>query len=114
MEEDIKILEEKLKQWEPYKNIKFKTDIELEIQKENRAIENLINRNKELEEDNYNLKTHIYNPKVVELNYIPKSKIKEKIKELQAKGRIKNKTFANCGDYIYQDKIQALQELLEE
>ena len=49
MEEDIKILEKKLKQWEPYKNIKFPTPIEREISKENRAIENLINKYKEQE-----------------------------------------------------------------
>lgn len=48
MEEDIKILEKKLKQWEPYKNIKFPTPIEREISKENRAIENLITDLKEL------------------------------------------------------------------
>lgn len=54
MEEDIKILEKKLKQWEPYKNIKFPTPIEREISKENRAIENLINKYKELlEKVNY-------------------------------------------------------------
>ena len=49
MEEDIKLLEKKLKQWEPYKNIKFPTPIEREISKENQAIENLINKYKEQE-----------------------------------------------------------------
>jgi predicted RNase H-like nuclease (RuvC/YqgF family) len=48
-EADIKILENKLKQWEPYKNTKFPTPIEKEIQKENRAIENLLNKYKEQE-----------------------------------------------------------------
>lgn len=49
MEEDIKILEEKLKQWEPYKNIRFKTEIELELQKENQAIEHLLKKYKKKE-----------------------------------------------------------------
>ena len=43
---DIEILKEKLKQWEPYKNIKFTTPIEKEIARENQALENVL---KELE-----------------------------------------------------------------
>lgn len=49
MEEDIELLEEKLKQWEPYKNIKFKTRIEKEIARENQAIENVLERLRFLE-----------------------------------------------------------------
>lgn len=90
MEKDIKILEEKLRQWEPYKNIKFKTDIELELQMENRAIENLIRGYRDIEEK---LKITVamltkgtYPSKNDENNFdkqfIPKSKIKEKIEEL--------------------------------
>ena len=40
-------------------------------------VENLINRNKELEEENKNIKNHIYYKEFVELNYIPKSKLQE-------------------------------------
>lgn len=75
MEEDIKILEEKLKQWEPYRNVKFTTEIEKEIARENRAIENLINRNKELE-SYYQCERNLLD------NYIPKSKIEEIIKQV--------------------------------
>lgn len=42
IEEDIKILKEKLKQWEPYKNIEFPTEIEKEISIENKALENIL------------------------------------------------------------------------
>lgn len=45
---NIEILEEKIKQWEPYKNVKWETPIEKEIARENQAIENLIKENKEL------------------------------------------------------------------
>lgn len=39
IEKAIDILKEKLKQWEIYKNINFKTPIEKEIARENQAIE---------------------------------------------------------------------------
>lgn len=55
IEEDIKILEEKLKQWEPYKNIKFPTEIEKEIAKENNAIENILADRERLEKENEEL-----------------------------------------------------------
>lgn len=50
MEEDIKILEEKIKEWEPYKNIDFPTETGKLIQKENQAIENLIKGYRKLED----------------------------------------------------------------
>lgn len=104
MEEDIKILENKVKQWEPYKNIKFKTEIEMELQKENRALENILIelkgtkidldlqekeneklrvRNKELEEklkfkETFD-KLHEHHIKV---NFIPKDKIIEQLDKL--------------------------------
>lgn len=51
MEEDIKILEEKVNKWNEYrKNNRFSTGgIEDELDKENQAIEHLIARNRELE-----------------------------------------------------------------
>ena len=48
MEEDIKILKEKIKQWQPYKNRRKFSEIEKEIDIENQAIENILNR---LEQD---------------------------------------------------------------
>lgn len=68
IEEAIKILKEKLKQWEPYKNIKFSTEIEKEISKENQAIENILADRerliieKEIQEENYeNLNADVSN-----------------------------------------------------
>lgn len=52
IDEDIKIVEEKIKQWEPYKNIKFSTEIEKELARENQAIENLLSRLKTAERMN--------------------------------------------------------------
>ena len=82
------------------------------------AIENLIKGYKELEEQ---IDKHVYfettNPKEIEKNYIPKSKIKEKIEEL------KNENYQiSLGSEIAFDseifknnlKIQVLQELMEE
>jgi hypothetical protein len=111
MEENIKILEEKLKQWEPYKDIRFKTDIELELQMENRAIENLIKGYRELEEENKKWEEWAENAEYdMSVDYIPKSKIKEKIEELE--------NTKLCSDRFYQliteDKIKLLQELMED
>ena len=93
MEEDIKILENKVKQWEPYKNIKFKTEIEMELQKENRALENILIELKGTkidldlqEKENEKLrfketfdKLHEHHIKV---NFIPKDKIIEQLDKL--------------------------------
>ena len=51
MEEDMKILEEKIKEWDPYKNIDFPTETGKLIQKENQALENLIKGYRELERE---------------------------------------------------------------
>ena len=83
MEEDIKILEKKLKQWEPYKNIKFPTSIEREISKENRAIENLINKYKEQEEQIEEYKLNV----------------KEAMHEAQENARIFRKEQAKTNEY---------------
>lgn len=76
---NIEILEEKLKQWEPYKNVKWPTEIEKQIALENQAIENLIKENKELK------KYETYYKEMEEVNkkFIPKSKIKAKIEHLE-------------------------------
>ena len=110
LEEDIKVLEE---------NINNGTIYCLCGNTINKAIENLIARNKELEEKNF------YLPAWVGKNYIPKSKVRERIEEynkLQEEMTTKNHNADNINDcYKYGDKAQkayykkeALQELLEE
>jgi predicted nucleic acid-binding Zn-ribbon protein len=60
MEEDIKILKEKIKQWQPYKNRRKFSEIEKEIDIENQAIENILNRLEQLEKENKELQLKIY------------------------------------------------------
>lgn len=117
-DEDIKILEilkETL--------IKDKFIIPKEPKKWCEAIENLLNRNKELEEylkiATAMLTKGTYPSENEEDNnfekqFIPKSKIKEKIEELEKyiyKGENAPQDFLQ---YRIKAKIQALQELLEE
>ena len=101
MEEDIKILEEflDLARTRDYKgNLTGSFDeFELEVEeKEYKAIENLIIRYKELEEENKKLIETYKSEKTMKNNYvqyyqdlllkencIPKSKVKEKIEELK-------------------------------
>lgn len=83
------------------------------------AVERLINRNKELEKENTELKTmdcvNIFElgkksaRDRIEYDYIPKSKVKEKIEELKEDIK-KDKTRY---PYILEHKIDILQELLE-
>lgn len=56
IEEDIKILEKKINDWEPYKNINFHTSIEKEISKENEAIEHILSDYKRVLKENEELK----------------------------------------------------------
>ena len=106
--EDIKILEDLINrlrngislgvvnEWNPNKTFA-------------QAIENLINRNKELEELN-SVKEIYYTQKEIETDYIPKSKLKEKIEELEEEKQ------CFYSDYAIEErnnKIQVLQELLE-
>lgn len=102
MEEDIKILETQI---QACKECKFATCEQCEISyTEVKTIENLIARNEELEENKKELQEYIKRyliPKsTINLIYIPKSKVKEKIEYLEN----------NCGSSI---AIGILQELLE-
>lgn len=59
-------------------------------------------------------KTHIYTPQTIELNFISKSKIKDKIEKLEQE----KKKYGNCLIKMYEDElvnrdIKILQELLE-
>ena len=116
MEEDIKILQDKDLFWKyPEKRIL-------------QAIENLINRNKELEEENRTLKransiaedisiediTQVMNKAYKDFikEFIPTSLVKEKIEETKSKGICKNTDFCNNSCFYY-STCNILQDLLE-
>lgn len=95
MEEDIKILESYLEQ----QDRKFVSEYRLKFLQ---AIENLINRNKELEEtlkDNWEFRDKFY---------IPKSKVEKLIEHLEG-----FKGLVMYDKYNYEVVIRHLQELLE-
>lgn len=108
MEEDIKLLESQI---QTCKECKFATCEQCEISwREVKAIENLKARNKKLEYENKTLKgfvSSIYN-ETPEEDYIPKSKVKEKIEELVNKIDGTNKGF------IYACQVDLLEELIED
>jgi len=121
MEEDIKILEEIVENYKDYfcENYEIIADMQLRL-RDVEAIQNIIARYKELEENLnyrirycYRLEKELYGENAVELTkledkyYIPKSKVKEKIKEWDESIK-----WANADDRYYAIKI--LKELLEE
>ena len=136
LEEDIKILEELI---EEYKDCSVKgLDMQVDVsfrEKQCNAIKHLIKRYKQLEEENKELKhiTQNYNayqqksdnPNTTIIiadekwfingyfkeNFIPKSKVKEKIEELK-----EDEEFYREHDRMYQfeSKIKLLQKLLED
>lgn len=94
MEEDIKILEEYIKEWHDT-NIAY-------------HVENLIKGYRELEESNKILQDAYWN------ECVPKSKIKEKIEELEKyiyKGENAPQDFLQ---YRIKAKIRVLEELMED
>lgn len=112
-EENIKILEQYIKS-------SFRLTLPENVLQ---AIENLINRNKELEE--FIIKYYdeirkeyegLINHKLID--YIPKSKIKEKIEELDKEEKRELKGTKGQDRYfikqIYQYKRKVLEELLQE
>lgn len=110
MEEDIKILEEYLEIFDvsrTYHNEEYEDKIK-------KAIENLIARNKELESEiQHKNDQMLLQDREIDRHYIPKSKIKEKIEELE-------NSEPSDDDYNFEaqndihSKIDILQELLEE
>ena len=84
--------------------------------KYNRALSDLVqesHKNKELEEENRYLKTHIIYPEIIKLNYIPISLVEEKIEELN-KAYEDSKDENGESEYYYPDyTIRVLEELLE-
>lgn len=115
MEEDIKILEEFFKRdVEFFKNLGERAILQ---DNEIQAIENLIKRNKELEEELKHkeqgelIKSNLIE-KIIEKIYIPKSKVREKIEELDSIYQQEIKQKYN-GRYYHQLSyaIQILKEL---
>lgn len=129
MEEDIKILEEmrkKMNKTLSHKIIKqefqaIKNLIKGYRDSEN-IMENAVKENLELKEYIRDLEEqidkHVYfettNPKEIEKNYIPKSKVKEKIQELEKEYKKIEETSDFIIADIIQPKIQVLQELMED
>ena len=105
MEEDIKILEELIKEYEKLGNtIKEVRISQVLFERLIQAIQNLIARYKVLEKINNKYKVvktlnEIQEYKL-ELDYIPKSKVQEKIEDLEKRG--------------YFEEANAMQDLLEE
>lgn len=97
MKNCINILDNELK--ERNKTINEKEIIIEKLQKENEELK------KQVEYD----KTHIYTPRTIELNYVSKQKIKDKIEEL----KINLVNMQGEELLIYESKIDVLQELLE-
>lgn len=129
MNDSIKILEEFIKYFEAEAtSIKYRRNISITVGEDDiEAIENLINRVKELEEavDNF-MQGKAYSTKQLEnvnKNFIPKSKIREKIEELEEENNETytkflesdrgNETLSTKGKML-QGAIQVLQELLED
>lgn len=80
-----------------------------------KSLRNLINRNKELEEENRYLKTHIIYPEIIKLNFIPVSLVeekleKEKLPNIIVGGRRNDKTL-EYGKKL--GRIEMCEELLE-
>lgn len=132
MEEDIEILEEmKNALWEYFEDFKIDKDTSSTMKKiyeirkaQVQAIENLINRVKELEEEKQQVLDDYQDlGKDLAYNFIPKSKIREKIEELEEENNETytkflesdrgNETLSTKGKML-QGAIQVLQELLGE
>ncbi len=116
------------------KQCNFSNDADYKWHKElAQAIENLIQENKELKERIKGLECEIEIKKyckvdevINDLTYyknlakeyqgscIPKSKIKEKIEELDKRKRKSQIEYSTIDELIFDKKIEALQELLEE
>jgi len=115
IEEDIKILEEFKTNGYNILLMKYGDRIKTNF-KLAKAIEHILSDYKRVLKENNRLeeqveydKTHIYTPQTIELNFILKSKIEDKIEEL----KINLVNMQGEELLIYESKIEALQELLE-
>lgn len=116
MEEDIKILEERIDYFKCHPE-GCNWRLSFEDEKDIKALENLIKGYRELEEDNQKFESGKFLTPAqcvrIGKDYIPKLKIKEKIEELEKyiyKGENAPQDFLQ---YRIKAKIQVLQELME-
>ncbi len=110
MEEDLKILKAFRNYNKFYKeeNGKLTITIDLDLKTDlDKALENLLTRYKQLEEENKKMEELIENAECdMSTNFIRKSKVKEKIEDLKQNN--------NGDDYNLTNVIMILQELLRE
>lgn len=112
MQEDIKILKELTEEY----NSQHYMDMPLINGKQIQALENLLKGYRELEIENQSYRDYLGEPPCYDnASYIPKSKIKEKIEELEEERKKKDEE--NTIDVFYDQIdithiIEVLQELL--
>ena len=111
--EDIKFIEEMIKEYKTFGDL-HNPDYE-DTDRIYKALENVLERIKELEEENRiyvlngnNVKLELY----IKENYIPVQKVKDKIEELKQKR--KKEPQGTVRDFILVEEIKFLEELLEE
>ena len=123
IEEDIKIVENYLAHSainetdsDFFKNGGWET-VDLEIPESMQHIlsdyKRVLKENNRLEEQVEYDKTHIYTPQTIELNFISKSKVKDKIEELKEKVEELTDEKGYWGGSDLLEQIKVLQELLE-
>ena len=123
IEEDIKIVENYLAHSainetdsDFFKNGGWET-VDLEIPESMQHIlsdyKRVLKENNRLEEQVEYDKTHIYTPQTIELNFISKSKVKDKIEELKKKVEELTDDKGYWGGSDLLEQIKVLQELLE-
>ena len=119
-EKNINLVENLIKEFKTYNDLDGIDNLKPYIE----AIENMLNRNKELEEENKRLKPKIdvcnWQEKscreIIDEKYIPVSLVKEKIEELKEEIeqlRIERNVTYDSGIYRKQIKIDILKELLD-
>ena len=112
MKEDIKILEEFIKTGYHTLMLKYEGDRHKTNKKIEHAIENLIARYKELVNEKEEMAKFIEEQELKLDLSIPKSKVKEKIEEIENRFFTYNMLFTD--EQLIEDEIQILQDLLEE
>lgn len=113
--EDIKILERMIKNLRFEANHLIDEGMKEQAKTEYEAIEHLIEAYRKIKEENELMQAEFYRLEDIEddrdCNYIPNSKIKEKIKELE---RIKYTALTDRTVEMMNDKINILQLILKE
>lgn len=126
IEEDIKILEKKIEDYKPYKNIEYCSHAGQILQEEYKALEHILSDYKRVLKENEELKNQEETArKVNELlverysTSIPVQKVKDKIEELNQ--YYKKEIYPSLYQWAdititehYDEMIELLQELLEE